>query len=211
MNDRGRADLDHLNVSRETLERLDVFENVLRKWNPRINLVSRNSLEDFWTRHIVDSIQVFRCVQAQDQTQGHWVDLGSGGGFPGLIVAILAAAECSDLKVTLIESDQRKSAFLRTVARETGVECKILAQRIEQAEPQAATILSARALADLSLLFSFAERHLNPDGIALFPKGVTWEKEIAAAQRQWQFDYEPITSQTEPEAVVLKIKGISRD
>lgn len=198
--------LDQLNVSRETSERLERFAALLSKWNPRINLVSRSSLEQLWTRHIVDSIQLFRCVQPV----GHWVDLGSGGGFPGMIVAILAAGECPELRVTLIESDQRKSAFLRTAARESGVACTVIARRIEQVEPQHADVLSARALADLSTLLGFAERHMRGGGVALFPKGVTWRKECDAARQQWKFDAEPITSMTEPEAVILKIKGVSR-
>ena len=195
-----------LDVSRETIERLKVFEAVLRKWNPKINLVSRSSLTTLWQRHIIDSVQVFRCVAPR----GHWVDLGSGGGFPGLVVAILAKAECPELKVTLIESDQRKATFLRTAARETGSTCEVIAGRIEEIPPQRADILSARALADLSGLLGFAERHLAPGGISLFPKGVTWEKEVAAARRQWKFDADPITSRTEDGAVILKIEGVSR-
>ena len=200
------AALDGLNVSRETMARLQQFAELLQKWNPRINLVSRNSLPDLWTRHIADSVQVFRCVTPH----GHWLDLGSGGGFPGIIIAILAAEEAPDLRVTLIESDQRKSAFLRTAARETGANCRVISQRIEAVEPQQADILSARALAELDTLLGFAERHLKPGGVALFPKGVTWEKECAAARQRWNFSAQPITSKTDPDAVILKIEGVSR-
>ncbi len=195
-----------LNVSRETSGRLARFAALLEKWNPRINLVSRNSMADLWTRHIVDSVQVFRCVTPA----GHWVDLGSGGGFPGLIVAILAVDEVPDLRVTLIESDQRKAAFLRAAARETGAVCTVISKRIEAVESQKADILSARALADLDGLLGFAERHLNPEGVALFPKGVTWQKETDAARQRWNFRAEEITSITDPEAVILKIEGVSR-
>lgn len=193
-------------VSRETSERLAAFEAVLRKWNARVNLVSRNSLDAFHQRHIADSIQVFRSVTPR----GHWVDLGSGGGLPGLVVAILAAQECPGLRVTLIESDQRKAAFLRTAARQVGVTCTILAARIEAAAPQDADILSARALAELDILLGYADRHLRPGGTALFPKGVTWEKEMAAARRRWNFQAKPITSRTQTGAVILKIEGIAR-
>lgn len=198
--------LVEMNVSRETLERLKIFEATIRKWNPRINLVSRDSLENLWVRHIVDSVQVFRCVEPTE----HWVDIGSGGGFPGLIVAILAADEAPDMKVTLIESDTRKSAFLRTAARECGVKISVISERIENVDPQNAGILSARALADLSLLFQFAERHLHSDGVALFPKGVNWKKEVDNALQQWRFDWEPVRSLTEAEAVILKIRGVER-
>ncbi len=198
--------LEQLNVSRETIARLKSFETVLRKWNPRINLVSRNSLDHLWNRHIIDSIQVFRCVEAPHK----WVDIGSGGGLPGLIVALVAAEEAPGLDVTLIESDQRKSAFLRTAARECDVKVNVISARIEQAAPQNAEVLSARALADLDDLLGFAERHLKSDGVALFPKGVSWKKEVDNALERWRFDLEPITSLTEPDAVVLKIKGVAR-
>lgn len=196
-----------LNVSRETLDRLSSFAALLEKWNPRINLVSRNSLSDLWTRHIADSVQLFDCVAPE----GHWVDLGSGGGFPGLIVAILAADAAPDLRVTLIESDQRKSAFLRAAARETGATCTVIAERIEAVQPQQADVLSARALADLEALLGFADRHLKRSGVALFPKGVTWQKELDAARQRWKFKGQPITSITDPEAVILKVEGVSRD
>lgn len=198
--------LERLNVSRETLDRLKIFEQVLLKWNPKINLVSRNSLDDLWTRHIIDSVQVFRCVSPPN----HWVDMGSGGGLPGVIVAIMAAEESPNTKVTLIESDQRKSAFLRTAARECGAKLTVISKRIEQADPQNADVLSARALADLSLLLEFSKRHLSPTGTALFPKGANWKKEVDNARQRWRFDFEPITSLTEPDAVVLKIEGVAR-
>lgn len=195
-----------LNVSRETIERLEIFVALLEKWNPRINLVSRNSLTDLWTRHIVDSVQVFRCA---DPT-GHWLDLGSGGGLPGAIVGIMAAEESPDLKVTLIESDQRKSAFLRTAARETGAKYTVISERIEEVTCQRADVVSARALARLDTLLEFADRHMVQTGTALFPKGVTWEKEVAEAQQQWQFQVDPVTSITESGAVILKVCGVSR-
>ena len=202
----GNRGASYLNVSRETSERLEILETLMRKWNPAINLVSRNSLTDLWERHIADSIQVFRCVEAR----GHWVDLGSGGGFPGLVVAILAATECPDLTVTLVESDQRKSAFLRRVIRDTGIPCQVRTERIEVLEPQQADILSARALADFGRLLEFADRHLKPGGLALFPKGATWQKEVEAARSQWKFRAKTIMSKLDAQAVILQVEGISR-
>jgi 16S rRNA (guanine527-N7)-methyltransferase len=193
-------------VSRETMQRLLLFQELLVKWNARINLVSRSSLNDFWERHIADSIQVFRLAPPGRA----WADLGSGGGFPGLIVAILAMSERPDLEVTLIESDQRKAAFLGAAIRETGTTCTVLSERIEKAEKQAADIVSARALADLTELLTYSERHLAQGGTALFPKGVTWRKELETARTQWRFDVEVIDSQTMPGAAILKIEGASR-
>jgi len=194
-------------VSRETMDRLEKFEQVLLKWNPRINLVSKNSLPDLWQRHIADSVQIYDCV---DEIGENWLDVGSGGGFPGLVVAILAAERSPKTKITLIESDQRKSVFLRTAARECGVSVSVLSERIEQVKPFGAQILSARALAELDTLLGFSERHLTADGVALFPKGASWEKEMDAAMKKWRFDVETIASLTETEAVILKIKGITR-
>lgn len=202
-----KGDLTQFDVSRETLERLEVFEQVIRKWNPKINLVSKNSLNDLWSRHILDSIQVFRCAPENIR---HWVDIGSGGGFPGAIVGILCADENPETKVTLIESDQRKCAFLRNAARECGVSIQVISGRIEAVEPQNADVLSARALADLSDLLAFSERHLSKNGLAIFPKGETWKKEVDNSQAQWSFDLETVKSQTEPSAVILKIKGVAR-
>lgn len=197
--------LEMLDVSRETIRRLESFEATLRKWNPRINLVSASSLDDLWSRHIIDSIQVYRSGSPVD----HWVDLGSGGGFPGLIAALVAMEDSPKTKFTLIESDQRKAAFLRTAAREAGISCRILAQRIEVVPPLDADIVSARALADLTSLLYLTTRHLGRGGFALLPKGATWKKEVATAQEKWRFRFEPITSVTDPKAVILKIEGAS--
>ncbi len=196
-----------MDVSRETSERLEIYAQLLRKWNPRINLVSRNTLDDLETRHIADSMQIFDLAP---QGWKHWADLGSGGGFPGLVIAILAAEFSPVAQVTLVESDQRKCAFLRTVIRETGAPATVVAGRIEATAPLSADILSARALADLDTLLGFAERHLCEGGAALFPKGANWKKEVDNARVQWRFDCEARTSKTEPSAVILKIGGITR-
>ncbi|WP_170340683.1 16S rRNA (guanine(527)-N(7))-methyltransferase RsmG [Ruegeria arenilitoris] len=206
MNGDSCASPDGLNVSRETFEKLSIFVNLLRKWNPKINLVSRSTLPEVWSRHVKDSIQVFHLVEPKN----HWVDLGSGGGFPGLVCAILASETSPETEFTLVESDQRKSAFLRTVIRETKANCSVISKRIEVVDPLGADVLSARALADLTTLLSFCDRHLKEDGVAVFPKGATWKKEIDAAQREWSFTTEPANSLTDPQAVILKIKGVSR-
>lgn len=198
---------DGSDVSRETSERLEVYVDLIRKWNPRINLVSRSSLEQVWNRHIADSLQVF----ALADTFSHWVDIGSGGGLPGLVAAICGAESAPDAQFTLIESDQRKCAFLRTVARETGISVTVHAQRIEDALPQNADVLSARALADLTQLLAFAERHVAKSGMCLFPKGASWKKELQDARTQWRFDCDAVRSITEPQAAILKIQGVTRD
>lgn len=199
------AQLD--NVSRETSERLATYAALLRKWNPAINLVSKSSLADLQTRHFADSAQLFALCPPEAQ---HWADLGSGGGFPGLVIAILAAEAMPELKVTLVESDVRKAAFLSTVARETGVRASVVAERIESLPPLAADVLSARALAPLPQLLAFAERHLAPNGRALFPKGATHRAELAESLADWRFDLREHPSKTDAQAVILEIEGVSR-
>ncbi|MRU15548.1 16S rRNA (guanine(527)-N(7))-methyltransferase RsmG [Roseovarius sp. A21] len=194
-------------VSRETSDKLEHFADLLLKWNPRINLVSRSTLDDLWARHILDSAQIYDLAP---HPVTHWADLGSGGGFPGLVLAILGAESGSPKKVTLVESDVRKCAFLRTVIRETGVSAQVINDRIEDIPALGADVLSARALADLPKLLAFTERHLSADGTALFPKGATWEKELQDAQSQWNFEYRVAKSKTEDGPAILAITGVSR-
>lgn len=195
-----------VDVSRETLKKLELFASLVEKWTPKINLISKSSVPDIWDRHITDSTQLFGLTTGE----GLWVDLGSGGGFPGIIVAILATQEASKWRIMLVESDQRKSAFLRTAIRELGLTATVISERIESIDPLCADVISARALGDLSTLIGFAEMHLKPDGTALFPKGQSWQKEHDDAQRQWSYTCEPIRSETNPSAAVLKIKDITR-
>lgn len=199
---------DHLsNVSRETNERLSHYVHLLRKWNPSINLVAKSTIQDAWRRHIADSAQIF---QMAEPPLDHWVDLGTGGGFPGLVIAIMAMETGSPRKTSLVESDARKCAFLRTVIRETGVQASVLNDRIENIPPLEADLLSARALADLSTLLEFAERHMHREGCALFPKGENWQKEVRDAQSKWHFDHQFVKSETETGPVILRITGVSR-
>lgn len=196
-----------MDVSRETESRLVRFADTLRKWAPRINLVARSTLDDLWTRHIADSAQLFAL---RPPGARHWVDLGSGGGFPGLVIAILAAEAAPELRVTLVESDSRKAAFLATAARAAGVSPTIHAARAERLPPLAADILSARALASLPALLALAERHLAAHGIALFPKGAGHAGELAEALASWRFAVQKIPSQTDPAGVILAITELAR-
>ncbi|MFV1439850.1 16S rRNA (guanine(527)-N(7))-methyltransferase RsmG [Phaeobacter sp. JH18-32] len=193
-------------VSRETYDRLKHYESLVKKWSPKINLVAKSTLDSVWDRHIVDSIQICELTEFPKT----WVDIGSGGGFPGVVVAIIAAERAPDCSITLIESDQRKCAFLRTAIRECGATAKVVSERIEKVPSIGADVMSARALADLTTLLGFAEHHLHPGGIALLSKGVQWKKEVDNARSQWQFDLKSTSSWTEPEAVILEIRGVTR-
>ena len=192
-------------VSRETEERLELLAALVRRWNPHINLVSRTSLETLETRHIADSAQVY----ALAPTAAHWVDLGSGAGFPGLVCASYAAEHSPETRFTLVESDTRKATFLRSAIRELDLSAKVETKRIEALSPQNADVISARALADLPKLLGYALRHMAKGGIALFPKGETWEKEVSDARVQWSFTMKRHTSVTHPDAVILQIGDVA--
>jgi 16S rRNA (guanine527-N7)-methyltransferase len=188
-------------------ERLRVFVALLTKWNPAINLVSPASLPDVWTRHVADSAQVLDMV---GPGQKRWLDMGTGAGFPGVVVALIAADRPGSVEMILIESDQRKAAFLATVSRETEVPMTIHAARIEEVAPQRADIVSARALAPLGKLCAFADRHLAQGGTAVFLKGGQYDAEIAEARKSWAFDLDVHRSITDPSGVILSLKDLRR-
>ncbi|MHA6324427.1 16S rRNA (guanine(527)-N(7))-methyltransferase RsmG [Roseivivax sp. CAU 1753] len=193
-------------VSRETLVDLSRFVALVELWSAKINLISRQSLADIANRHIADSLQLKQFTPAG---KSQWLDLGSGGGFPGIVAAIFAKRHNPDLTFTLVESDGRKAVFLRTAIREFGLNAKVLTQRIEKLGPQKVDIVSARALADLTQLLAYAKPHMAPTSRALFLKGATWKKELEAARREWSFEYEVVKSTTDPNAVILSIGNIA--
>lgn len=195
------------NVSRETYENLVQFTDLVRKWTKKINLIAPSTITTLWDRHIVDSAQLYRYAP---DTYGHWVDIGSGGGFPGVVMAIYAKTQQPKANFTFIESDQRKATFLRTAARELELNVTVMAKRIEHAEPIGADIVSARALTTLSDLLPLANRHLESNGFCLLHKGQRAQEEIAEARQNWQFDLEEHVSFTDPAARLLVIQRISR-
>lgn len=196
-----------LDVSRETEERLRTFSELVLKWTTKINLIAKGTQDDIWDRHIVDSAQVWLNAP---ETFKSWVDIGSGGGFPAIVLAAIAKEKMPEATFTMIESDQRKATFLRTAIRELGLNAKVISKRIEEADPQNADVLSARALASLDLLLGFAERHLKTDGVALFQKGKGVNEEIDAAKQNWSFAYELHDSITDAEAKLVAVREIAR-
>ncbi|MDF0601278.1 16S rRNA (guanine(527)-N(7))-methyltransferase RsmG [Psychromarinibacter sp. C21-152] len=198
---------DRVSVSRETLDKLSAYAALLEKWNPTINLVAASTLPELWTRHFLESAAAF---EAANQSDGAWVDLGTGGGFPGAVVAILAQEKAPDLKVTCIEADLRKASFLRSLSATVGTPFHILSRRIEDAPPQQAQIVSARALAPLHRLLDHALRHLVPDGRAIFLKGESWRAEVEEALETFRFSVENRPSPTHPGSAILVVGDISR-
>ena len=185
----------------EMLQRLERFGRLLTLWNPRINLVSANDLTRLWPRHICDSLQLARQVPPDAAI----IDLGSGAGFPGLILAIRTGNP-----VTLIESDTRKAAFLREAARETATRVTILNARIEDATPAPASIVTARALAPVPKLLQWAAPLLLPSGSCLFLKGKSVEDELTEAGTRWHMTIKRTPSRTDPDGVILALSHIRR-
>lgn len=198
---------EYLNVSRETSARLSAYEALLRQWNPRINLVAPSTLDVFGSRHIQDSLQLVGCLKGDENV---WVDFGSGGGLPGLPVAILAAETHPLLRVTLVESDKRKAAFLSEAVRHLQLNVRVLNSRIEDLTPLKAQIVSARAVAELDRLLTWASPHLAPTGICIFPKGRDWQRELENAKRHWLFECALISSKTDDGAAILVITELAR-
>lgn len=192
-------------VSDRSLSRLRQFESLVRKWNPAINVVARSTIDDVWHRHILDSAQLFGFARPEHRV---WLDIGSGGGFPGVVIAILASDLLPDLHVGLVESDRRKAVFLSEAIRQLGLQTVVHTARVEDLAPQMASVVSARALAPLSTLCGFAARHLAEEGACAFLKGANCEDEISEARISWRFDLDRIASITDSRASVLFLRGL---
>jgi 16S rRNA (guanine527-N7)-methyltransferase len=201
-----RLDLD---VSRETRERLDKFANLFLKWAAKINLVAPSTTDQPWTRHIADSLQLRNIISEP----ARWIDLGSGGGFPGIVTAILLA-EKDDGWIDLVESNHKKCGFLRMALIETGGRGTVHPLRIEEAQAKlnAPDVISARALADLQQLLAFSEpwAQKNPRMKMLFHKGRDYLVEIEKARGRWAFDLVIHGSVVEADSVILEITSLER-
>ncbi len=208
-------------VSRETLERFNLYESLLKVWQPRINLVANATLPDVWDRHFLDSAQLLPLIPAEARV---FVDLGSGGGFPGLVLAILlherrqnegaAGGAERPWRFVLVESDVRKCAFLREVARQAGVAVEILSTRIENPETQyklgIVDVVTARALAPLDRLLGLAAPLFGERAVGLFLKGQGAQAEVEAARSQWAFEALFVPSVTAVDARIVAVRSLRR-
>ena len=190
-------------VSRETEERLRLYVELLGKWTQKINLVAPASMADVWRRHILDSAQLLTLLPPATRVL---VDLGSGGGLPGLVLAILGVPE-----VHLIESDQRKCAFLREAARQTCTPVTIHVARIETAPSIEADVVTARALARLAILLGQGARFLKPGGACYFLKGAASADELTEARKYWQMGVTEFPSLSDASGVIVKVESIVRE
>lgn len=192
------------NVSHETLSDYAAWNDLLIKWNKRINLVAPGEIPQFWHRHAYDSWQL---TQHLPQNWDKLVDMGSGGGFPGLALGI-AAKHAGRGQVHLIESVGKKTSFLKAVARELSLPITVHTARVEAIEPLGADVVTARAFAPLPKLFAYAAPHLGEGATLLLPKGETADKEIEAARVQWTFEVERLKSLTQDTAALLRVRDL---
>lgn len=198
--------LPDLDVSRETIAGLEHYASLIEKWTRKINLISPDTTGQIWDRHIIDSAQLFPLFPPEPK---HYLDLGSGGGLPGIVLTLLLQ-EKEDVTATFIESDARKCAFLRTAIRELGLKAKIHNARIDKVEGCNADVITARALAPLPKLLPLIAPHLAPTGVAILPKGRNFKAEIDLAQQSWHMKITQTPSFTDPEARILSIEDIAR-
>lgn len=205
--DKARA-LELSPVSRETLSRLETFVGLLLRWNRTSNLVAPSTIPQLWTRHIADSLQLLDL--ATDATC--WLDLGSGAGFPGVVIAA-ALAHSPAAQVQLVESNGKKAAFLREAVRQLGLTAVVHPTRIEQLRPDTlgpVDIVTARALAPLPDLLELAEPFLRTGAQALFPKGANAAAELTLAAEHWTLDVIQVPSRTDSRGSVLLVRHARR-
>jgi len=202
MTDSDLAAASAAGMAARTAERFAAYLALLRRWNPAINLVAPRTLPSLWERHVLDSIQLLDLAPTAAQ---NWVDLGSGGGFPGLAVAILAQERRPSLRVALIEADRRKAAFLAEAARAAAVNVQIWASRIEEVPSLGADVVSARALAPPVRLWPLAARHLGTGGTALFLRGADPDGGDQGLDESG-LEVERLASRTASDSVVLRIR-----
>jgi len=198
--------VDHSNVPRGTLSDFSRWYGLLRKWNARINLVASKEVDQFWRRHAYDSWQLNAHLPEKWE---RLVDLGSGGGFPGLSLGIFAKQR-GEGEVHLVESVGKKTSFLKTVTRELGLPVTVHTARVEALSPLKADIITARAFAPLPRLFDYAAPHLKPTSILILPKGESADKEIKEARSHWNFDVEAFKSSTDSSASILRVGNLRR-
>jgi 16S rRNA (guanine527-N7)-methyltransferase len=190
-------------VSRETLEQLKRYAVLLEGWNSRHNLVSPGSMADLWRRHIWDSAQLVPLIRPGARTL---IDLGSGAGFPGLVLAVIRP----ELRITLIEATAKKCRFLQVVSDQLGLNAQIRQQRIEDTPAEAFDVITARACAALPELLGYTQRFWGPGTQALLHKGQNLASELTAASKSWRIAAEQHPSRSDPSGIILEIRELQR-
>jgi 16S rRNA (guanine527-N7)-methyltransferase len=203
--DKARA-LQLTPVSRETQKRLELFVDLLLKWQRTTNLIAPSTVPNIWTRHVADSLQLIDLVPEAKT----WVDFGSGGGFPAIPIACVLA-ERPGAQVHLVESNGKKAAFLREAARITGAPAQVHAERVEkytQPPVNSVDVVSARALAPLKVLCDQAFPLIERGAIGLFPKGLDVAAELTEAAKYWNIETTTVASKTSPEGCIVIVRSL---
>ena len=193
-----------MGVSRETARRLEAHLKLLREWSSRMNLVGPGELDDYWRRHALDSAQLLN--HATEALR--WADLGSGAGFPGIVLGCLLAGR-DGAEVALVEANQRKAAFLREAIRATGAAAKVIAERVEDVTADDRQVVTARAFAPLSRIIEHAKPWLDRGAVGLFLKGEDVEAELAEARKVWALDVSILPSLSDLRGRIVRVEGAS--
>jgi 16S rRNA (guanine527-N7)-methyltransferase len=198
---------DLIDVSRETRQKIRIYASLLQKWQKKINLVSDSTLPGLWSRHFYDSYQLKKYFETPEsgkiQGKVKILDIGSGAGFPGLLLSMLGVGEFH-----MVESNSKKCAFMRQVIRETGCDAIIHNERVEHLSAFNVNFVTSRACASLDKLLGMAQNFMGEESIGLFLKGQIADQEIREARQNWQFDVEKFTSATEETGIILKVSHI---
>lgn len=203
-----KSELQQYNVSRETAEKLSVFVDLLKEWNTKMNLVSKNSLEDIWTRHVLDSLQLIRYIP---DTTEILLDIGSGAGFPAIVLAITMQEKMPNAKWILAESITKKTVYLNDVCAKLGLKnVRIENTRVENLKLNKVDIVTARAVASLDVLFGYVYGLGKKSGKYLFPKGKTYQEEMLSAGQKWLFDCNVHPNAYSEEGVILEINNLRK-
>ena len=200
------------NVSRETFERLKTYETSLQEWQHKFNLVSNASLENAWERHFLDSAQLYKFIPSEAKTV---MDFGSGAGFPGMVLAIMATEKTPYLNFRLVESIGKKTLYLNEVKKITGINnVEIINERIENIRTTPVDVITSRAMCSLKELLSYAVKFADKNTVCIFPKGRKYNEEISEARKAWSFDCHAVPSEVSAEGAILivtkikKLKGV---
>ena len=197
--------VEKIGVSRETCENMHLYYSLLFQWNQKINLVSRKSIDTSWPRHFLDSAQLWFSLPKGVKS---WLDFGSGAGFPGLVISIIAKELKPDLRVILVEKNQKKGYFLAEVVKKLSLNAEVFCSRIEELEPQKVDVISARAVGRLKSLIEVAYMHRNDRTIGFFPKGKKYKGELEESLQHWTFEVRQVTNLFEKDSPILEIRNI---
>ncbi len=195
------------NVSRETFLKLKEYQSMLNDWQQRFNLVSSSSLSDAWNRHFLDSAQLFEFIP---DISKKLYDFGSGAGFPGMVLAVLAKEKMPNLKVALIESINKKTVYLNAVKDKLGVDVDVLNCRIESMPDDTVDVITSRAMTSLTDLLKYSFKFCSKETVCIFPKGKKYKEELIEAHKSWKFKCDIVSSKQSDEGKILIITNLSK-